>query len=335
MKLPIPVTYAPMEAKSVANLPTGDEWQYEPKWDGFRCVAFKAGDAVELRSKSGQSLTRYFPEVAGALRRVKSATFVVDGEIIVPEDGAPSFDALLQRIHPAASRVDRLARETPGCFVIFDLLVDEKGADLTAVRLRERRARLEKFFAKYLKVAKGFELSPCTHDRVIAEAWLTGHIGTDGVVAKRLDEPYRSGERTAMQKIKRIRTADCVVGGFRYASKGKLIGSLLLGLYDLDGLLHHCGFTSSFAAAERGDVTKKVEKLAGGAGFSGRAPGGPSRWANERSAEWVPVKPVLVCEVQYDHWSNERFRHGTKMLRWRTDKRPRDCTFEQIRGWQR
>ena len=335
MNLPIPVTYAPMEARSVARLPTGDGWQYEPKWDGFRCLAFRDGEAVELRSKSGQSLTRYFPEVSGALRRVRARTFVVDGEIIVPENGEPSFDALLQRIHPAASRVDRLARETPACFVIFDLLVDDRRADLTDVVLRERRAKLEKFFARYVKPVKGFELSPSTHDREVAEAWLAGHSGTDGVIAKKLDEPYCSGERSAMQKIKRIRTADCVVGGFRYASKGELIGSLLLGLYDADGLLHHCGFTSSFTASERAEVTRKIEKLAGGSGFTGREPGGPSRWSTERSAEWVPVKPMLVCEVQYDHWSNDRFRHGTKLLRWRPDKKPRDCTFDQVRGTRR
>ena len=275
MKLPLPVTYAPMEARAVTSLPEDDgSWQYEPKWDGFRCLAFKDGDRVELRSKSGLSLTRYFPEVAGALSRVTAAACVVDGEIIVPENGEPSFDALLQRIHPAATRVDRLARETPACFVVFDLLVDDRGANLTGLRLRDRRSKLEKFFANHLRSAKGFELSPCTRDRDVARAWLTGHTGTDGVMAKKLDEPYGSAQRAAMQKVKRMRTADCVVGGFRYASKGKLIGSLLLGMYDDDGLLHHCGFTSSFTAAERREVTEKVEKLAGGGGFTGRTPRG-------------------------------------------------------------
>jgi ATP-dependent DNA ligase len=331
MTLPIPVDYAPMEAKSVAKLPRGEGWQYEPKWDGFRCLAFRDGDEVALQSKSGQPLARYFPEITGAVRKTRSTRFVLDGEIVVPVDGQLSFDALLQRIHPAASRVQRLAQETPGCFIVFDLLVAPDGGDLTERPLLDRRAALEAFFARELEPLRGFDLSPCTDDVAVADKWLSGHAGTDGVVAKRQQERYCSGER-AMQKIKRMRTADCVVGGFRYASKGKQIGSLLLGLYGDDGLLHHCGFTSSFTATERAEVTAKVEPMAGGKGFSGRAPGGPSRWANERSAEWIPVDPVLVCEVQYDHWSNERFRHGTKLLRWRPDKAPRACTFDQIRG---
>lgn len=329
MTLPIPVRYAAMEAKSVPTLPRGEGWQYEPKWDGFRCLAFRDGDAVELQSKSGQPLARYFPEITAALRNVTAPRFVLDGEIVVPEDDDLSFDALLQRIHPAGSRVQRLARETPACFIVFDLLVDGRGRDLTGSPLRERRGQLEAFFARFLEPLKRFDLSPCTHDVDEAATWLGGHAGTDGVVAKRLDDRYRPGER-AMQKIKRMRTADCVVGGFRYASKGQLVGSLLLGLYGGDGLLHHCGFTSSFTATEREDVTRKVEPMAGGKGFSGRSPGGPSRWATERSAEWVPVDPVLVCEVQYDHWSNHRFRHGTKLLRWRPDKKPTQCTFDQV-----
>lgn len=330
MTLPIPVSYAAMEARSVAKLPRGDGWQYEPKWDGFRCLAFRDGDVVALQSKSGQPLARYFPEISGSLRKVGAPRFVLDGEIVVPVEGDLSFDALLQRIHPAESRVQRLARETPACFIVFDLLVDGSGLDLTGSPLRQRRERLEAFFAQFLKPLKGFDLSPCTDDVEVAAKWLDGHAGTDGVVAKRLDDRYCSGER-AMQKIKRMRTADCVVGGFRYASKGKLIGSLLLGLYGDDGLLHHCGFTSSFTATEREEVTRKVEPMAGGKGFSGRAPGGPSRWATERSAEWVPVDPVLVCEVQYDHWSNDRFRHGTKLLRWRPDKKPAQCTYDQVK----
>ena len=329
MTLPLPIGFAPMEAKSVARLPAGEGWQYEPKWDGFRCLAFRDGDDVRLRSKSGQSLERYFPEVVNSVRKVASRRFVLDGELVVPMGGELSFDDLLQRIHPAESRVQRLARETPACFVVFDLLVDGDGTDLTPRPLRERRDRLVAFFRARLAKAGGFELSPCTDDRAVAEDWLAGHAGTDGVVAKRSDEPYRSGER-AMQKVKRLRTADCVVGGFRYASSGKLIGSLLLGLYE-DGVLHHVGFTSSFSAGVRAEVTRKVERLAGGAGFSGRAPGGPSRWSTERSAEWVPVDPVLVVEVQYDHFSGDRFRHGTKFLRWRPDKAPRQCRMEQVK----
>ncbi|HYC49599.1 MAG TPA: ATP-dependent DNA ligase, partial [Gemmatimonadaceae bacterium] len=231
MNLPVPLDYAPMEAKLVTSLPKGDHWQFEPKWDGFRCLAFRDGVEIELRSKSGQPLTRYFPEVEGALRKVDATQFVLDGELVVPVDGDPSFDHLLQRIHPAASRVRKLATETPACFIIFDLLVDASGDDLTGVVLQERRPRLEKFFRIFLEGHKGFDLSPCSDDRDVAEDWLSSQEGTDGVMAKRLDQPYCSGERTAMQKVKRMKTADCVVGGIRYASKGNGVGSLLLGLY--------------------------------------------------------------------------------------------------------
>lgn len=330
MTLPLETSYAPMEARSAATLPTGDGWQFEPKWDGFRCLAHRDGSSVDLRSKSGQPLARYFPDVVGAILEAKADRFVIDGEIVVPIQRELSFDDLLQRIHPAASRVERLARETPASFIVFDLLVDEKGKDITALPLRARRKKLEQFFKKHLSKIGTLHLSPCTTDRGVAEEWLDGHAGTDGVMAKRADEPYHSGDRSAMQKIKRMRTADLVVGGFRYASKGKLVGSLLLGLYDDEGLLHHVGFTSSFAEAERKAVTAKVEKCKGGAGFTGRAPGGPSRWSTERTGEWVPLKPVLACEVRYDHWSNDRFRHGTKFLRWRPDKAPRQCTIDQV-----
>lgn len=330
MKLPLDASFAPMEAKSVTMLPTGEGWQYEPKWDGFRCLAFRDEDEVDLRSKSGQPLARYFPEIVDALLRSKAKRFVLDGEIVVPVRGELSFDDLLQRIHPAASRVQRLAIETPASFIVFDLLVNEKGKALTSLPQHERRKRLDRLFAKLLSGIPALQLSPFTSDRAIADGWLSGKSGTDGVMAKRSDEPYRSGDRS-MQKIKRIRTADAVVGGFRYASKGSDIGSLLLGLYE-EGSLHHVGFTSSFTAAERKEITKKVEKYTGGEGFNGRAPGGPSRWSTERSAEWVPLKPTLVCEVRYDHWSNDRFRHGTKFLRWRPDKSPRQCTFDQVRS---
>lgn len=330
MTLPLKTDYAVMEARSMEQLPSGEDWQYEPKWDGFRCLAFRDGDRVDLQSKSGQPLARYFPEIVGAIRAAKATRFVIDGEIVVPVNGELSFDDLLQRIHPAASRVDRLARETPASFIVFDLLVDERAKNLTALPLRARRAKLEALYKKQLAKIATFHLSPCTTEHATAAQWLGGHSGTDGVMAKRTDEPYRSGDRSAMQKIKRWRTADCVVGGFRYASKGKVIGSLLLGLVGDDGLLHHVGFTSSFSEAERAPVLAKVKELRGGEGFTGRAPGGPSRWSTERSAEWVALKPVLVCEVQYDHWSNGRFRHGTKMLRWRPDKAPGQCTIDQV-----
>lgn len=331
MKLPVPTDFAPMEARSVAALPTGKQWQYEPKWDGFRCLAFRDAATVDLRSRNGRALTRYFPEIARALRRAGAQRFVLDGEIVVPVEGGLSFDLLLERIHPAASRAEALARQAPAAFIVFDLLVDEDGRDLTSLPLSRRRATLARFVARHFSEHGVVQLSPCTADRDVAEAWLSGHAGTDGVIAKRLDRPYAPGDRATMQKIKRMRTADCVVGGFRYATRGTLVSSLLLGLFDDDGLLHHCGFTASFTAGERELVTRTIERYAGGAGFSGRTPEAHSRWIGDRSAHWVPARPELVCEVRYDHFSDGRFRHGTKLLRWRPDKEPRECTFDQVR----
>jgi ATP-dependent DNA ligase len=328
--LPLDYAYAPMEARVVAELPEGDDWQYEPKWDGFRCLAFRDGATIELRSKSGQPLTRYFPELVAALKKLTSKKFVLDGEIVVPGDGGLSFDSLLQRIHPAQSRIDRLSNETPATLLVFDLLVDARGTDLTSKPLSERRERLEAFAKTNFAKAPGISLSPATRKIGAAREWLAGRSGTDGVMAKRTDRPYATGERTAMVKIKRKRTADCVVGGFRYASKGNLIGSLLLGLYDDDGILHHVGFTSSFTAEERKRITPMVEKLRGGEGFTGRAPGGPSRWSTERSGEWEALDPKLVVEVEYDHFTGGRFRHGTKFLRWRPDKAPTQCMLSQV-----
>lgn len=330
MTLPVEPGYAPMEARVVAELPVGPQWQYEPKWDGFRCLAFRDGLSVDLRSKSGQPLGRYFPEVVAAVRAVPAKRFVLDGEIVVPTPNGLSFDALLQRIHPAQSRVERLARETPAAFLVFDLLVDPRGGNLTRRILAERRERLEAF-AKDKGIDRvGIVLSPATRHLTTARDWLAGRAGTDGVVAKRVDLAYASGERTAMVKIKRKRTADCVVGGFRYATKGKVVGSLLLGLYDDDGILHHVGFTSSLSRAERARVTPVLEKLSGGIGFTGRAPGGPSRWSRARSSEWEPLDPTLVVEVEYDHFTNGRFRHGTRFLRWRPDKAPTQCLLTQV-----
>jgi ATP-dependent DNA ligase len=330
MKLSLPLDYTPMEAKSVDAIPTGDQWQYEPKWDGFRCLAFRDGAEVELRSKSGQPLTRYFPELVEALRSLPAKRFVLDGEIVVPVGKSLSFDDLLMRIHPAESRVRKLAAETPASLIVFDLLVDEKGKALVGLALEERREKLEAFAAKNFAARGTVLLSPATPDESVARAWLKGRGGLDGVIAKRIDLPYRTGERTGMQKIKRMRTADCVVGGFRYASKSRVIGSMLLGLYDDDGLLQHVGFTSSFTDAERKTLVPKLEQLIGPPGFTGQAPGGPSRWSSARSAEWEPLKPKLVVEVQYDHFSGGRFRHGTRFLRWRPDKTPRQCTMEQV-----
>ena len=322
-----------MEARVAGELPKGDGWQFEPKWDGFRCIAFRDGDEIRLQSKSGQPLERYFPEVVEHIGAFASTSFVLDGELVVPDPerkGALSFDDLLQRIHPAATRIRKLAQQTPAVFVVFDLLA-EGGKPLIDRPLHERRASLGKFLHK--ENVEGIFLSPATLDRAAAQVWLSGAgTGLDGVVAKRVEAAYASGSRDAMIKVKQRRTADCVVGGFRYGSGKKVVGSLLLGLYDDAGVLHHVGFTSSFKTSEKAALTKKVEALAGGKGFTGRAPGGPSRWSTERSSEWVALKPTLVVEVEYDHFSQQRFRHGTKFVRWRPDKAAKQCTFEQVEG---
>ena len=331
MSLPLRPPYAPMEARLVDEIPAGPGWQYEPKWDGFRCLAFRDGDRIELQSKSGQPLARYFPEVVEHLRTLPARSFVLDGEIVVPVDGRLSFDDLLQRIHPAASRIARLSRERPAVLIVFDLLVDAAGTSLVDRPLRDRRRMLETFAAKTLAGRDDVRLSPATDDAKQARAWLDMAGGTlDGIVAKRLDLPYQTGERTGMQKVKRRRTVDCVVGGFRYATGARVVGSLLLGLYDADGLLHHVGFTSGFATAERKALLARLAPLRKPPGFTGRAPGGPSRWSTERSGEWEPLEPRLVVEVSYDHFTGDRFRHATRFLRWRPDKTPRQCTLEQV-----
>jgi ATP-dependent DNA ligase len=333
MTLPIKPVYLPMEAQVVADIPRGDEWQYEPKWDGFRCIAFRDVEQVQLQSKSGQPMARYFPELVEALLDLKPDRFVIDGEIVIPSGSGVSFDDLLMRIHPAASRIHRLSKETPAMLIVFDILVDDKGQLLTDGPLRERRKLLAQFARKYFDRGYGrVRLSPATMDYAVAKKWF-GTVGSalDGIVAKRADFTYRSGERTGMQKIKRHETIDCVIGGFRYATKKRVVGSLLLGLYDKDGLLHHVGFTSGIKASERDTLTAKLEPLIKAPGFTGRAPGGPSRWSTERSGEWVPLEPKLVVEVSYDHFTGGRFRHGTRLLRWRPDKSPRQCTMDQLR----
>ena len=331
MKLPLKRPFPPMEAKSVAGIPVGTEWQYEPKWDGFRCVAFRDGDEIALQSKAGEPLTRYFPEIVEHLRTLGAKRFVLDGELVIPRGKTLSFDDLLMRIHPAESRVKKLAAETPALYVVFDLLVDDKGVALVEKTLDERRPKLEAFAKAYLRGREGVALSPVTDDPQVAIEWFETTRGAlDGVIAKRRDLAYQSGERSGMQKVKQRRTADCVVGGFRYASAGKVIGSLLLGLYDDEGLLHHVGFTSGISADDRRALVPKLEKLVKPPGFTGNAPGGPSRWSTERSTEWEPLQPKLVAEVEYDHVSGRRFRHGTRFVRWRPDKAPRQCTFEQI-----
>jgi ATP-dependent DNA ligase len=325
-----------MEARSVDAIPQGEEWQYEPKWDGFRCLLSRQGDKVGLRSKSGEDLTRYFPELVDAALRLKAKTFLLDGEIVVPHGKALSFDDLLQRIHPAASRVSKLSEETPALFLAFDLLATAADKKLSVRPLSTRRPALEAFANVQFKSNPTFRLSPATMSYATAKKWLAqAGGGCDGVIAKRIDLPYQSGNRDGMQKIKNFRSADCVVGGFRYATNRldgkKVVGSLLLGLYDKDGLLHHVGFTSAIKQQEKPALTAKLEPLIAKPGFTGNAPGGPSRWSTERSAQWCPLKPKLVVEVAYDHFSGERFRHGTSILRWRPDKAPKQCRFDQLK----
>ena len=316
-----------MEALLAAELPEGKGWQFEPKWDGFRCLARRDGDEVTLTSKSGKPLARYFPEVAEMLRGLKTRQFLLDGELIIPVGDALSFDALQLRLHPAESRVRKLAKETPAELMAFDLL-ELDGRSLTELPLSKRREMLEQFFAR--NEAPALQLSPMTCDRNVAIGWLERSGGAlDGVIAKRADQDYRSGER-AMIKVKQQRTADCVVGGFRYAEKKKVVGSLLLGLYDDQGLLNHVGFTSAIPSAERPALTSELEALIEPPGFTGSAPGGPSRWNTARSMAWEPLKPVLVVEVRYDQVTGRRFRHGTGFVRWRPDKDPKQCTFEQL-----
>jgi ATP-dependent DNA ligase len=327
---------AAMEARSVDIIPRGVEWQYEPKWDGFRCLLSRQGGKVDLRSKAGEDLARYFPELVAAALKLKATSFLLDGEIVVPHGKTFSFDDLLQRIHPAASRIEKLSREMPALLLVFDLLASARDKKLSAQPLRQRRPALEAFAKSQFTSPVTFRLSPATTSFATAKKWLArAGGGCDGVIAKRLDLPYQSGNRDGMQKIKNFRSADCVVGGFRYATNkqnGKqVVGSLLLGLYDGDGLLHHVGFTSAIKQQDKPALTAKLEPLIAKPGFTGNAPGGPSRWSTERSAQWCPLKPKLVVEVSYDHFSGERFRHGTSILRWRPDKAPKQCTFDQLK----
>ncbi len=318
-----------MEAELVDDLPRGPGWRYEPKWDGFRCLAFRVGGKVELKAKSGKALTRFFPDLVEVLEALPVDRFVVDGELTIAVDGALSFDALQARLHPAESRVRKLAAEHPAVFVLFDCLMDADGRPLLAAPLAARRRALEALYARFGHTDR-IRLSPGSEDIVEAQRWLA-HTGValDGVIAKRLDDPYAPGER-AMLKVKSLRTADCVVGGFRYEQGSRLVGSLLLGLYDDEGRLDHVGFTSSITDDERPALTRRLEAIAGEPGFTGSAPGGPSRWSTGRSAEWTPLKPELVVEVRYDQVTGGRFRHGTRLMRWRPDKAPRQCTCDQL-----
>ncbi|HEX2254921.1 MAG TPA: ATP-dependent DNA ligase [Thermoanaerobaculia bacterium] len=339
MDLPITPPFPPMEAETREDIPAGEGWQFEPKWDGFRCLAFRDGDSIELQSKAGKPLARYFPDVVEALGRLGARRFVLDGELVVPVAGELSFDELQLRLHPAESRVRKLAAAHPAQYLVFDLLVTERRRDLVAEPLAVRRERLERFAGRYFAAdpegGSAVHRTPATTERDRAEGWFrSAGASLDGIMAKRLSEPYRSGERSAMWKVKKLRTADCVVGGFRYGRNDRLVASLLLGLYDGEGRLNHVGYTSSLSTEERRELTRELESLrdrpAAAKGFTGNAPGGPSRWTRERDSEWEPLPPKLVAEVVYDHFSGGRFRHGTRLLRFRPDKPAATCGYEQI-----
>jgi ATP-dependent DNA ligase len=323
----------PMLSAAADEIPKGDRWEYEPKWDGFRTLVFRDGDEVALVSRGSRPMARYFPEVLPAFRGLRQSKLVLDGELIVVGEKGLDFGALQQRIHPAESRVRILSAATPVWYVAFDLIA-EGDSDLRAQPLGERRKRLERL----LKGVKSpIFLTPYTRDHKTAGEWFDKFegAGLDGVMAKSWDGAYVPGKRLWV-KVKHQRTCDCVVIGWRKSNDGQSLGSLLLGLYDGKGTLHYVGHTSSFSAAERKELIAKLKPLASEppkewSDAAGRMPGGPSRWSRGKEAEWMTVRPELVCEVAYDKLeAGERFRHATRFLRWRTDKLPRKCGFDQI-----
>jgi ATP-dependent DNA ligase len=327
MTLQVPLSLEPMESVPVDNLPNGKGWQFEPKWDGFRCIAFRDGDTVHLQSRNEKPLGRYFPELEDAVRALPVRRFVLDGEIIIREE---SFDTLQLRLHPAASRIAQLAKEYPAAFVAFDLLADDRGRSLLTKPFSERRASLDAFFKRFGK-SRLIIRSRATRSRAQALKWCrgVGH-GLDGIMAKPLGEPYRPGQR-AMQKYKLWKTVDCVVGGYypRHGG-GRQVEYLLLGLYDRDGRLNYVGR----ARAGDREINDLLQPLVGGEGFTGRAPAGKSRWSG-RERKVVPLKPKLVVEASADHIENEHFRHGARLLRFREDKDPAACTMDQVTGARR
>ena len=345
MALPFEPPLSPMLAKLANAVPDEEGWSYEPKWDGFRGIVFRDGDSIEIMSRDKRTLQRYFPELLELLGASLPDRCVVDGEIVVPGDDGLQFDALLQRIHPAESRIEMLAGKTPASFVVFDLLALED-SDLMGESLVERRERLQGVVdvpahdpdeAIWRLATTGpdherFMLGPHTEDAGVATSWLERYerIGLDGVVAKQLDSTYEPNKRGWM-KIKQHRTCDCVVGGYRLNKTGDGIGSLLLGLYDRDGTLHYVGHTSSFKAKERRELLERLHELEGDGSFGGgRSPGGQSRWTGGRDTSWVSLRPELVCEVGFDRLLGGRFRHAVTFLRWRTDREPASCSFDQL-----
>ena len=352
MTLPFQPPLQPMLAKLTANIPEGEGWLFEPKWDGFRAIVFRDDDEITIVSRDKKPLNRYFPELVELLAQELPEDCVIDGEVVIPSSSGLDFEALLLRIHPAESRVRMLAGESPSSFVGFDLLA--RGTDDLRERdLSERRALLEEVLGGAIQLPAGsvdsgteleaeviealaggskVALTPQTDDAPLARVWFDVFegAGLDGIIAKKTDQAYRPGER-AMLKIKHVRTADCVIGGYRLNKTGDGVGSLLLGLYDDAGVLHYVGHTSSFKAPERRALLEEFSALEGGESFGGgRTPGGPSRWTGAQGSTWVAVQPSRVCEVAYDHLQGERFRHATTFKRWRPEKPPTECTFEQI-----
>jgi ATP-dependent DNA ligase len=348
VRLPFLPPIEPMLAKLAREIPSGDGWLYEPKWDGFRAIVFRDGDETYIQSRDLKPLDRYFPELPPALRVNLPDRCVVDGEIVIPGADGLDFESLLLRIHPAESRVRMLAAQTPASFVAWDLLaLDDE--DLRAQPQGERRAAIERALAG---VAPPVHLTPATNDATVARDWFERFegAGLDGVIAKPMTAPYQPGKR-AMFKIKHARTADCVVAGFRWHKNGARthVGSLLLGLYDADGRLHHVGVTSSFSWPQRAALAAELQPLRtnaldghpwrewaewadqGSADASGtRMPGATSRWNRGKDLSWEPLRPERVAEVAYDHLQGDRFRHATTFVRWRTDKQPADCRYDQL-----
>ncbi len=340
MKLPVMPPVQPMLAKLIREIPRGEGYLYEPKWDGFRALVFRDGRDIQIMSRNERSLNRYFPELLPAFSKSLPRRSVTDGEIVVAGPRGLDFDALLQRIHPAESRVEHLARETPAAFVAFDLLALEN-KDLRHLPLSERRAKLE----RALRDARPpVHLSPATRDRSLAKHWFEHFEGAgfDGILVKPLELPYVSGKRE-MFKLKHERTADCVVGGFRYHKDGRSVGSLLLGLYDKHGTLHHVGVAAGLRLEQRKQLSEEIEPLRHRAEADHpwldldeserehqRVPGGPSRWSGQRATDWEPVRPELVVEVAYDHLQGDRFRHVTRFIRLRPDRNPRSCRYSQL-----
>jgi ATP-dependent DNA ligase len=312
MALPLSPPLPPQLARSRSSLPEGPEWSYEPKWDGFRAIAFVDGDETYLQSRNGRPLSRYFPEI-----RPPRGPYVLDGELVILDSrGKQEFDALQMRLHPAESRVRKLAAERPATFVAFDLLAVD-GESLLELPFEQRRERLEGL------VEEPLSLTPCTREMRKARVWLQG---AEGVVAKELAAPYRPGERAGMVKVKRVRTIDCVVAGWRPGKEEGTVGSLILGLYEPGGELEVVGHTSGFKAAEKRELPKLLARYETGE----RGSAEPSRWSAGRDLEWVDLRPELVCEVSFDHVSGRRIRHGAAFKRWREDKPPRECTIDQL-----